>query len=666
MGLAGDLVGAYLYAEGNSTTTSYDALAGSNAGSTLTNVDTKIQGTAASNEIGKLTGTGSTRNSGALHDAATEAQSAFATEAPGGAVAASFDAPPAEAGIPSGTAAFIGRNASITAGRDVRLDSRSRTDITQVAGGFGAGAALGGGAAVAVLSLGESTTTFIGSGDEVNAGRDVSLESHLLADVAVLGITTGIGVMMGMGRRRGRLRLQHRIGLPRVRRSRRRGRLHPERRRGEPQRGQGLLAPDLGIRLRGLVGRGRWSRHHRHHGLGCGARIRRRPRPSGQSGPGGSIGSLSVAASQIVSVASFGSSAVTVLAIAAGGAGLAAGVLVINIGSSGTAMASAEVRRETLIFASGTVRVVSDFTATVRVRGRGLPGPRGDRSARRLGRDLRRRARLIADSVAVEAGSIEIAADNTVDAFADILIISLGAVGGSGARVDVDVDASSEALVGSAGGGTTTLSTTGSISVLATSTQRSRATANGGTGGILIGVAWLIADATLTGTTRAQILGAVSIPRSQGVSVTAQVLSAAASASVVVGSGGVISVGGSQAFATTTPKIIASIGNGVLVGSVSGVGTPVPIAGGVTVSATGRAEANTTANAYGGGGSRSASRGALDDRPGHQALIGTAGAATPTRIYAAGTVRVAAEPPGRQQAQPLRPDHSRLARTLST
>jgi hypothetical protein len=83
----------------------------------------------------------------------------------------------------------------------------------------------------------------------------------------------------------------------------------------------------------------------------------------------------------------------------------------------------------------------------------------------------------------------------------------------------------------------------------------------------------------------------------------------------------------------------------VTIGDLTVATAPVPIAGGVTVKATARAEADTTANAYGGGGIQVGLPTAESTiSPDVDAFIGTsATAASPTRIYARGSVRVTAE-----------------------
>ena len=173
------------------------------------------------------------------------------------------------------------------------------------------------------------------------------------------------------------------------------------------------------------------------------------------------------------------------------------------------------------------------------------------------------------------------------------------------------MDSDTEAIIGPAAGRTsaspfiltppTTLTVTGSIGVAATSTQKAivdldRPGATGGGSGGVIAVAWLIGDAKLTGATRALIGDGTTIDQAGSIDVTATVEAAIADSQIFILTVGGISIGGSQAFATSTPSIVAAIGDGVLIGT-----STTRIDGSITVKAAGRAEADTVAKAYGGG-----------------------------------------------------------------
>ena len=231
--------------------------------------------------------------------------------------------------------------------------------------------------------------------------------------------------------------------------------------------------------------------------------------------------------------------------------------------------------------------------------------------------------------------------DATIDAL--LVVIAIGAIGGSGAGIHADIDVDSLATIGSLAGAVTTLDTTGSISLLATATQSSTAHVGGGAGG-LGAVTWLIADPTITGSTSATIVGRTTIVRAAGVDVTARLLGAASTSEVVVGTGGALSIGGSQAYATTDPDVSAFIGNDVTVGNLANPSAPVPILGGVTVSASAKAEADSTADSYGGGGIQVGIPLATTTiTPSVTAFIGLPGTGSSTRIYTGGSIRVAAD-----------------------
>ena len=92
---------------------------------------------------------GSTQNSDDLRDATGSAQTSFDGATPDSPVSDGTTAPGAtetvgSQAVPRGTSAFIGRNATVTAGRHVDLDARARIDLTMVGGGLGVGCRNGG------------------------------------------------------------------------------------------------------------------------------------------------------------------------------------------------------------------------------------------------------------------------------------------------------------------------------------------------------------------------------------------------------------------------------------------------------------------------------------------------------------------------------------------
>src|SRR3954454_10997605 len=171
----------------------------------------------------------------------------------------------------------------------------------------------------------------------------------------------------------------------------------------------------------------------------------------------------------------------------------------------------------------------------------------------------------------------------------------------------------------------------------ATSSQSSNTDVDGGGGGALA-IAWIVGDAKLKSTTDAFIGDRVKIDTALGVDVTATITGAVVKSDLLVGSGGVISIGGSQAFATNEATSRAFIGDGVKIGD------PNPVNADVTVTATGRAEADSIAKAYGGGGVQVGIPEARSTvSPIVDAYIGLAGAASPTEIRTKGSIKVKAE-----------------------
>ena len=252
----------------------------------------------------------------------------------------------------------------------------------------------------------------------------------------------------------------------------------------------------------------------------------------------------------------------------------------------------------------------------------------------------------VGEGADVTAGSISLTADGSDEAKADLLAVGVGLAAGAGGRATATVDSDVEAFVGRRTGtailDTTVTATAGTVGALAQSSQLADAELDGGGGGA-IGIAWLVGKTELTSTTSAFLGDRVKIDKASGVTLEATALGATSTADVLVGSGGVISIGGSEATATASPTVNAAIGDGVVIGDVSGA-TPVPILGSVTVKASGRAEADAVANAYGGGGIQIGIPAATANvAPTVNASIGTAGATSPTVIRARGTVELQAQ-----------------------
>ena len=245
----------------------------------------------------------------------------------------------------------------------------------------------------------------------------------------------------------------------------------------------------------------------------------------------------------------------------------------------------------------------------------------------------------------ITAGRVDVIADAIDTTTTKLLAVSVGAIAGAGGRADTVVDSDTEAFVGprlGATGAPTTLSVTGSLTVSATSRQA--ATANldngdgiqgGGSGGA-VAVGWLVADARVLSATTASIGNGVAVTRAGSVDVEARNEYTVATADVLLGSGGAVSIGGSEARATSAPSIRAVIGDGVSIGSASS-----RVTGDVTVGAYGRAEADSTAKVFGGGAVQVGVPDAQStDQPIVDARVGTSGSSSATRIFAGGSVHV--------------------------
>ncbi len=144
---------------------------------------------------------GTTHNSGDVQDAAQSAQTAFNGATPNAGLSGATSAQGATSvgsqTVPRGTSVFIARNADVTAGRDVDLDARERVELTMVGGGLGVGG-VGLGAGIAVLTLDEQVTAFVGAGADISAGGNLTIDAALDADPSVLAVTAGFGAIAGV------------------------------------------------------------------------------------------------------------------------------------------------------------------------------------------------------------------------------------------------------------------------------------------------------------------------------------------------------------------------------------------------------------------------------------------------------------------------------------
>ncbi|MHC5112495.1 MAG: hypothetical protein ACYTHJ_21760, partial [Planctomycetota bacterium] len=222
------------------------------------------------------------------------------------------------------------------------------------------------------------------------------------------------------------------------------------------------------------------------------------------------------------------------------------------------------------------------------------------------------------EGTTITAGSLQIAADAEGRARGGLFTFSIGLIGsgaeGRGtARVDQDV----KAFLGPEGGASAGVSSTkvdvaGDVSINATSTQAAVADIDGGGGGIISG-GNLIVDAKSLGATTALVGNNTNIVSANNLAVLATVNEARASGEAIIGTGGVVSVGVTTVTATSKPTVTAYIGEGVDA-HVTAIGKPNPPSldllnpdrgvfdGDIFVKALGRGEADSFAQASGGGG----------------------------------------------------------------
>ena len=241
----------------------------------------------------------------------------------------------------------------------------------------------------------------------------------------------------------------------------------------------------------------------------------------------------------------------------------------------------------------------------------------------------------------VEAGSLRILATATDTATATLLAVSVGLVAGAGGTATATIDNDVETFIGPrTGSAATVVGTTGGIlNLIATSSQSASTPVSGGAGGG-IDVAFVNGNATVQSTVQAFIGNGTTIAAAGNVQLRAEVVGAVASSSVNVGGGGVISVGGVGANASSKVVTKAFIGDGVTLGTVAA-----PVNGDVSVTAIGRGEADASGRADGGGGIRVAlpqAKSFVD--PDVDAHVGTAaGASRTTVVVATGSITVLAQ-----------------------
>jgi hypothetical protein len=187
----------------------------------------------------------------------------------------------------------------------------------------------------------------------------------------------------------------------------------------------------------------------------------------------------------------------------------------------------------------------------------------------------------------VTSADLSLSANATRVSDANAAVITIGVVGSAGADAHSNTTGNTQVYFGS----TSSVTASGNVTGSAVANNRSNAKATGGGGGV-IGVGILESNANLTGGTTAYFNPNAQVLQAGNVELSAVAVNTA-KADTTAGTGGVVSVRGSQATARVTPVVEAVVDNGV---SMQNVG------GSVTLHAESlRAEGDSTAGSYGGG-----------------------------------------------------------------
>ncbi|MGB7817523.1 MAG: hypothetical protein WBL35_02135, partial [Ornithinibacter sp.] len=211
-------------------------------------------------------------------------------------------------------------------------------------------------------------------------------------------------------------------------------------------------------------------------------------------------------------------------------------------------------------------------------------------------------AAIIDEGAVVTAGSLTINATGTATATTTVDsggggIVAVGAGSGS-SFVDTDV----QARLGPVGTATlplaqrTRVTSTGTVRVAGVSSESATSTADrSGFGGITVSA--LTARADVTGSVSAVVGDSVAVT-ARNLEVASEVKGSTSRSSMTISSGGVVSIAKPTAVASSTSTATAGIGSNATIVAAA----PADEAGGnVTVSATGRGEADSTAAMYSGG-----------------------------------------------------------------
>ena len=223
---------------------------------------------------------------------------------------------------------------------------------------------------------------------------------------------------------------------------------------------------------------------------------------------------------------------------------------------------------------SGGGVAVSAFFANARI------APENDSDS-----DIGMRA-YIASGAQVTTGSLDVKADSTDTAKANVFFVNIGLLSGAGAKSTAKIDSDVEAFIGSRTGlGTTVIraSRVGNVKLDAKSNQLVTADGNGGGGGV-VNVSAILSDGKLLSTTQAFLGDGTSIPTANDVVLTANTTEARVKSDVTVGSGGGVNVGTTEIRANGSPTVRAFIGDAVTIGDLTVPTSPIPIAGDVELS----------------------------------------------------------------------------------
>ena len=99
--------------------------------------------------------------------------------------------------VSSGTSAFIGANATVSAGGNVDLDAREKIDLDITVGGIGLGG-VGVGAGIGIVNINSDVQAYIGQDATIVAGDTVSLHADLFQQTTVVafsGTASGLGAI---------------------------------------------------------------------------------------------------------------------------------------------------------------------------------------------------------------------------------------------------------------------------------------------------------------------------------------------------------------------------------------------------------------------------------------------------------------------------------------